>query len=1345
LISYTAPDGNACTIQLSQSSSLTPLALDVDPGTFANSNSDLSRSGTLTVGLSRTVVLGQRTSQYATAGTYSGVRHFSRALQAYTRYYGLLTCPSTGDILNFTFTTSNIPLGQTYGDPWLSDPSHPGDQPWPEWVGGLTPESFIDPLTGANEYRIGLRGNLPTVWNLAFGSAFNRGQTAPCDSAGPWTSPCNVTAGSGSTTVGNSTAPLVLRPSLAAVNNPWNTNYNSGFSLEELGASLSGYVNSNTAGFRNLDFCFSLNGGASCATGIRQITMGQTASTTVVGAAPTSIWVATQFGVDPWLLDTNPRLNSQETSPHSGTAMVTNNSGTYTVTNNGTGDSFSLYWITNGNGTIRLSSNNDACVTPPASTTSAEYRIASFTNGNTLLLASGAPPTGSNIYWCEDNFSIMVWRDQLPTDGSTVTLTGATLNVLGSSSPSYSDNGAGTACFNKAVYGGYFCLYGGMYWINPSGPSTVSFGSPVAAGLNSSNAPIANSWTRVQAPTAESAAMNQTASNFTFYMTGGDPASTPPGAPLAIQGVFMPSASPVQPTTPQSGVGIAQIQNAPVAASDAYSVTWTATTPSPWSMTWTNLSPQVSSSNSTCLGITSPGCGIVQQMAAFDPTFIPSYFNQSATGGWNCSLSAAASQGIFYFPCYSGGGDSPAWIFAFSPGDGVAAHAGQPGGPQIIGAVNTFNTPAGPVAPGQSAMTGRSLHGIGESGETGWLGITASLNWANTYVPVNTSANSAGIPASGPHPCTYYGISGNTNDCILVNINSYTSHGVTGYEPYLATPPSPWLGTPGEERTVQIGDTACISTGQSCGYTGLPASNELMTLVAKNYESINGAWVLQRGSNGTELAISASTPITLWWESIQTSIPMKAIGQSISMMLWWNPTAGCGGSPDPHGACMRQDTNWGLAHSEWREGGEAGGMNVPEWAVPTSAVGINVPWPTDYQTIVGSVPGILSLPSANMTPYAVAGVNYVSGGPPFAGAFGVPFQPDGGTHPNAPGANASAYEALQAFDNLPLQGGSFEPSFTAVSGQLYRYRPTNVVDPDDFYSVSGGSNGSGVTTINRKLMATGASCGSHPLIDVSGPSCMVGTGAASSYTYGMVRANGECYSGSQTGDVYVNCPGVSWPYCEGLSIHGGVPLGVGNDLCVGNISKVADAIIQLPLNHTDYYDAYTRMLASATSRVRMVSGFENNRLLPDNSWLLYRQEFLNYQRQEMWMAELPPYPATDSVARGTFVPVALTLTPPAGLGANNAIVEFGYQEYGAPQLVDCTTRNDACIATASTVTPGNQPFYFASENPAGASCTSGCTITIPAISQRILYYQIRYRTATNAVLATSPLMSVVVP
>ena len=296
-----------------------------------------------------------------------------------------------------------------------------------------------------------------------------------------------------------------------------------------------------------------------------------------------------------------------------------------------------------------------------------------------------------------------------------------------------------------------------------------------------------------------------------------------------------------------------------------------------------------------------------------------------------------------------------------------------------------------------------------------------------------------------------------------------------------------------------------------------------------------------------------------------------------------------------------------------------------------------------------------------------------------------------------------------------------------------------MADPDDFF-------GSGSTVgINRKLMAQGNSCGSHPLIDISGPGSSIATGTSGSYTACFARANGECYAGSSVGQVYVNCPGVIWNYCSGSGIHGGNPLGVGNDICVGNIAENANAVRQFTMDRTDLAGAYTRSLVTATSRLRMVYGFESNRLLPDNSWLLLRTDLLNYQRSDMWMAKMLPYPALDSVVRGTFVPMSLTLKPPAGLSVNNAIVEFGYQEYGAPQRIDCTTRNDACIATAGTVTQGNQPFYFASENPAGASCASGCTITIPAISQRILYYRVEYRAANNAVLTAGPLTSVVVP
>jgi hypothetical protein len=65
------------------------------------------------------------------------------------------------------------------------------------------------------------------------------------------------------------------------------------------------------------------------------------------------------------------------------------------------------------------------------------------------------------------------------------------------------------------------------------------------------------------------------------------------------------------------------------------------------------------------------------------------------------------------------------------------------------------------------------------------------------------------------------------------------------------------------------------------------------------------------------------------------------------------------------------------------------------------------------------------------------------------------------------------------------------------------------------------------------------------------------------------------------------------------------------------------------------------------------------------------------------------------------------------------------------------------VATASLV--GAPPFYFASENPHGAACSSNCTIAIPAISQRVLYYQVKYRDHSNKLVAASPMQAVAVP
>jgi hypothetical protein len=285
------------------------------------------------------------------------------------------------------------------------------------------------------------------------------------------------------------------------------------------------------------------------------------------------------------------------------------------------------------------------------------------------------------------------------------------------------------------------------------------------------------------APTPESASIDQTQANLTFYMVGYDPAGT---GPLVIQGVFNPGSTPTQPTAPQSDIGIPQIQNATVASTTAYSVTWNN------GLTFTNLTPQTSyrraSSNRWLLSIRHssrrimrtrpPGAGIAVSSAPCPPAYST-------------------------FGCMSIGGDSPGWIFAFAPGNGIPAarrNAGRPADYRRHQYVQHTTRTCGSRA---GRAYGTQLHAIAETGETGWLAVDG-----NEYDPINTSATS--IPASGVS-CSTYGLPAG-NDCYLIQINSHTVGSVTGYEPYFASPSAPFLGTPGELRTTQIGDTACVTT-----------------------------------------------------------------------------------------------------------------------------------------------------------------------------------------------------------------------------------------------------------------------------------------------------------------------------------------------------------------------------------------------------------------------------------------------------------------------------------------------------------------------------------------------------
>jgi hypothetical protein len=147
---------------------------------------------------------------------------------------------------------------------------------------------------------------------------------------------------------------------------------------------------------------------------------------------------------------------------------------------------------------------------------------------------------------------------------------------------------------------------------------------------------------------------------------------------------------------------------------------------------------------------------------------------------------------------------------------------------------------------------------------------------------------------------------------------------------------------------------------------------------------------------------------------------------------------------------------------------------------------------------------------------------------------------------------------------------------------------------------------------------------------------------------------------------------------------------------------------------------------------------------------MFRSMYTNGAWSDILLGKLPPFPPVDSVVRSAFQPTLVKLTPPAGLAVNNATIQFGYAENGSPGQFYCTSRQEKCLATAATVPL--VPFLFASEGAGGVEtgvsglpCATGCSVAIPAISQRILYYQVKYRDASNNTVATSQIQTVAVP
>ncbi len=345
-----------------------------------------------------------------------------------------------------------------------------------------------------------------------------------------------------------------------------------------------------------------------------------------------------------------------------------------------------------------------------------------------------------------------------------------------------------------------------------------------------------------------------------------------------------------------------------------------------------------------------------------------------------------------------------------------------------------------------------------------------------------------------------------------------------------------------------------------------------------------------------------------------------------------------------------------------------------------------------YQYYEGTIPQMTAMRKNNT-------YTFITATPPFAGVGGFN---GNDSHLSIGQDDPTQYWFMDVWPFFSSNSSNYTATPTGTTGRVWKLRPT----------------------LNRKNLPTHASCGKRPLADVSGPGALLSEGADGANQYCVALSAGECWPGSSAGDVYVNCEDLTRGTCTDLHQDGGINDSV--EPCVSNAGSRLQSVLQVGVlsGVPDQAARLSRVLTHLMSTPRRTITYANAVTVPDSSWVL-SYTIVTGGWNAVWGAKVPPFPAADSVNRSTYIPVTVTVkSVPAG--TSNVIAEFGY----GPEF-RCTSRRERCVAASTGQVNEAAPFYWKSETYSGLACASGCSMTIPAIPQRVLYYRLVYRDASN--------------
>ncbi len=313
----------------------------------------------------------------------------------------------------------------------------------------------------------------------------------------------------------------------------------------------------------------------------------------------------------------------------------------------------------------------------------------------------------------------------------------------------------------------------------------------------------------------------------------------------------------------------------------------------------------------------------------------------------------------------------------------------------------------------------------------------------------------------------------------------------------------------------------------------------------------------------------------------------------------------------------------------------------------------------------------------------------------------------------------------------PSGGGGIESNGGAAFGTMSL---TLVSGTSQTFQVAGDCCAAGPSDYKR--LGLSGFAGRYLARDVSNPATG-NTGDLPSWSYCRTFNANECLQGSSAGNLYMSLPMADLTsQCASSQFTQAIP-------CLYQPAPWSGQSIQFRIDRGDFSGLTTRKFGYVHGHPGTAYEYSNCRPTADAQFMFCPGYWLDGVRVE-WLAYRisPGFPA-DDVNRTSFVPVTLTFQ---GVSfASNIRARFGYLENGG-DLLRCTAYGQDC---SSEIPSGSaaDPYSFTNEAVTRQGCANGamCTVTIPSLPNRVLYYVVDRVDGSGNVVATSPLAGVAVP